>query len=194
MGSPPHTRGKADFSVEHVLESRITPAHAGKSDLQYLFLCHGQDHPRTRGEKADRPCTCALCRGSPPHTRGKAVRQSAGQAVLGITPAHAGKRKRPPGLRNSRWDHPRTRGEKKILYWCTTTAVGSPPHTRGKAEQRTTQTGTPGITPAHAGKSIGQRRNGSCTGDHPRTRGEKIQAALGKAGGRGSPPHTRGKD
>ena len=51
----------------------------------------------------------------------------------------------------------------------------------------------PGITPAHAGKSVVLTRSSSCEKDHPRTRGEKFRSLTVSRARRGSPPHTRGK-
>ncbi len=75
-----------------------------------------------------------LHRGSPPHTRGKAVRHDEIYPLARITPAHAGKSSHfipmPEHLK------------------------GSPPHTRGKAPAPHLQEPLPRITPAHAGKSL----------------------------------------
>ena len=51
QGSPPHMRGKeeSDGIMEDLL--RITPAHAGKSNLSEWTSWDGVDHPRTCGEK-----------------------------------------------------------------------------------------------------------------------------------------------
>ena len=54
-----------------------------------------------------------LHRGSPPHTRGKAVRHDEIYPLARITPAHAGKRVFACGAEFVVEDHPRTRGEKK---------------------------------------------------------------------------------
>ncbi len=58
-GSPPHTRGKVYLFIPVIQETRITPAHAGKSEQDLLHDPPEQDHPRTRGEKfpqwAERP-------------------------------------------------------------------------------------------------------------------------------------------
>ena len=51
-GSPPHTRGKAPLVSSLKWGLRITPAHAGKSERGRNRSRTGQDHPRTRGEKA----------------------------------------------------------------------------------------------------------------------------------------------
>ena len=71
--------------------------------------------------------------------------------------------------------------------------VGSPPHTRGKAHNAAPNGAEDGITPAHAGKRPCCRRSCCRRRDHPRTRGEKITKGDLSGGGKGSPPHTRGK-
>ena len=51
-----------------------------------------------------------------------------------------------------------------------------------------------GITPAHAGKSVGHGLSAVGNTDHPRTCGEKYYAGDFRFGCWGSPPHMRGKD
>ena len=50
-----------------------------------------QDHPRIRGENSSSICSTKHFPGSPPHTRGKLVKNRRDQAVIRITPAYAGK-------------------------------------------------------------------------------------------------------
>ena len=50
-GSPPHMRGKDNANMLSFLSSRITPAHAGKSDSGTANWFNAKDHPRTCGEK-----------------------------------------------------------------------------------------------------------------------------------------------
>ena len=50
-----------------------------------------------------------------------------------------------------------------------------------------------GITPAHAGKSMGVQRNECRCKDHPRACGEKINNQIEPAYEKGSPPRMRGK-
>ena len=76
LGSPPHTRGKVDDFFRLLLQFRITPAHAGKSAFALHSVPAPQDHPRTRGEKVIGTGVARTLLGSPPHTRGKALRQS----------------------------------------------------------------------------------------------------------------------
>ena len=90
-GSPPPMRGKACPPTSCQKDSRITPAHAGKSIHRRMTLADGQDHPRPCGEKCYLPAFrfCAL--GSPPPMRGKVLRIRFTGAYGRITPAHAGK-------------------------------------------------------------------------------------------------------
>ena len=111
--------------------------------------------------------------GSPPHTRGKASRKKVKTILNRITPAHAGKRSSGRYPRQPDGDHPRTRGEKGMVSVTHPMPLGSPPHTRGKADERVFLGVLQRITPAHAGKS-------------------NILSiyTIIKIG---SPPHTRGK-
>ena len=90
-------------------------------------------------------------------------------------------------------DHPRTCGEKSPAFLPAPTALGSPPHMRGKAEGKAEIARTLRITPAHAGKSV---FHGFCAveiQDHPRTCGEKYRMMPPVTIMLGSPPHMRGK-
>ena len=51
----------------------------------------------------------------------------------------------------------------------------------------------PGITPAHAGKSLNHFSSDEKLQDHPRTCGEKSDNDTGDKFFNGSPPHMRGK-
>ena len=152
-GSPPHTRGKVNPTLDNIDKQGITPAHAGKRGRKYEFILLRKDHPRTRGEKHFRRLVGSCHRGSPPHTRGKVAIGIPIVAAGGITPAHAGKSER-----------------KSERFSCR---LGSPPHTRGKAAYSRTCRKSHGITPAHAGKSTANRLHDDAHEDHPRTRGEK---------------------
>ena len=73
-----------------------------------------------------------------------------------------------------RRDHPRMCGEKARSRAMPTSAIGSPPHVRGKVGVTDIAPVSPRITPACAGKS-------TICGEWQQTFG-------------GSPPHVRGKD
>ena len=51
LGSPPPMRGKAAESEENIPINRITPAYAGKSDMDSPDFSRSKDHPRLCGEK-----------------------------------------------------------------------------------------------------------------------------------------------
>ena len=131
--------------------------------------------------------------GSPPHTRGKAVDEHFFGFRPRITPAHAGKSILLQSLSEAVEDHPRTRGEKQYPNAKPSTSEGSPPHTRGKVVGAFSDAALPGITPAHAGKSMFQITARRDLRDHPRTRGEKCSYPADRHSVPGSPPHTRGK-
>ena len=92
-GSPPHGRGKGYAGVKGRSPFRITPAWAGKSHKLITLCCVHRDHPRMGGEKAAQRLLSHSDPGSPPHGRGKAVKDKAGHLPAGITPAWAGKSK-----------------------------------------------------------------------------------------------------
>ena len=92
MGSPPRGRGKGNQAFTWYGSSRITPAWAGKRFWNRPWVWATSDHPRMGGEKSfDQACT-GVVEGSPPHGRGKDVRQVGAVCGRGITPAWAGKR------------------------------------------------------------------------------------------------------
>ena len=114
LGSPPHMRGKGRLVLYAILPRGITPAHAGKSPCWWPRCIRPWDHPRTCGEKLWTQYYKRLLLGSPPHMRGKDLLDVVGEAVVGITPAHAGKRYRTRSLPCRSRDHPRTCGEKSF--------------------------------------------------------------------------------
>ena len=94
QGSPPRGRGKGNQAFSWYGSSRITPAWAGKRFWNRPWVWATSDHPRMGGEKSfDQACT-GVVEGSPPHGRGKDVRQVGAVCGRGITPAWAGKRPR----------------------------------------------------------------------------------------------------
>ena len=84
-------------------------------------------------------------------------------------------------------------GEKFLAVYGATALSGSPPRMRGKAERRSKRPQNPGITPACAGKSIGETLLETIDRDHPRVCGEKQQMIADAGKGMGSPPRMRGK-
>ena len=147
-------RGKGPLRFLHFFGCGITPAHAGKSPPKPIGHCHRQDHPRTCGEKLVQLLRLFREPGSPPHMRGKENHDDRKGNAEGITPAHAGKRSWFVVLPLSCRDHPRTCGEKAIVFVVVGIVQGSPPHMRGKVTPILLIKRRSGITPAHAGKRL----------------------------------------
>ena len=84
-------RGKRGQVLTEPLKTRITPAHAGKTD-NIIFLDEiTKDHPRACGENGLDDGVARGVKGSPPRMRGKPTALGFRRARRGITPAHAGK-------------------------------------------------------------------------------------------------------
>ena len=186
-------RGKVAAVDAYHKGGRITPAHAGKRLLGRLPGMGGPDHPRACGEKTPVRFYENGVPGSPPRMRGKGVKARYERVAVGITPAHAGKRRRSPSTPRRWKDHPRACGEKSISRPKSGPSTGSPPRMRRKDVQNLRAGRVPGITPAYAGKSTSAPAGCPAPWDHPRVCGEKLlqpQKGLGPAG---SPPCMRGK-
>ncbi len=149
----PRLCGEKLFSRSRIICClRITPAYAGKraTDLPEQFS--DWDHPRLCGEKQPEHWFHAVCRGSPPPMRGKAILSSGIPMFKRITPAYAGKRSSCACGGGSSRDHPRLCGEKSKSICSALAMSGSPPPMRGKVLTLLSIFNFPGITPAYAGK------------------------------------------
>ena len=132
-GSPPRVRGKVSLSGTKSSSTRITPACAGKSQIQRGVLYTAEDHPRVCGEKTLRIDVFDASVGSPPRVRGKVHRVSVFVHDHGITPACAGKSAVLARVVIAYRDHPRVCGEKNDRMELSHPQAGSPPRVRGKA-------------------------------------------------------------
>ena len=176
LRSPPRMRGKADAVCGKEQRPGITPAYAGKRFSSFPYVTQERDHPRVCGEKASQLHAFGFIVGSPPRVRGKALSAYSHEHHSGITPACAGKRSRDVAALQLGWDHPRVCGEKSKPKPGKDRRMGSPPRVRGKGQAACEVVVEFGITPAYAGKSAAQSRDGLCAGDHPRVCGEKYDA------------------
>ena len=172
-GSSPRMRGEATSIIAICIMERITPACAGRSrHLRPLALGSGH-HPRVRGEKLVALQASLACFGSPPRVRGEVHIRTFVLAVVGITPACAGRsrrRQRPPMPAR---DHPRVCGEKYRYSYINKPVKGSPPRVRGEGARCDEIGDHAGITPACAGRSLLALSAISISADHPRVCGEK---------------------
>ncbi len=112
----PRTRGEKPVDLPYAVgQTGITPARAGKRIDHKLKPVEAQDHPRTRGEKNILISLVSTAQGSPPHARGKVLFPRLRSSSARITPARAGKSARDSPTNSAIWDHPRTRGEKRVF-------------------------------------------------------------------------------
>ena len=93
VGSPPPMRGKGEYTEEATKQSGITPAYAGKRNMNVTPYSLPWDHPRLCGEKPQNRQIFSPSLGSPPPMRGKVRNAVYGVFVFRITPAYAGKRR-----------------------------------------------------------------------------------------------------
>ena len=167
-------RGKLQDLIENYCLRRITPAGAGKTSITQVSSSSARDHPRRCGENHYPRVRAVLMGGSPPQVRGKPVTRNYREAVVGITPAGAGKTEEATAFTIDKEDHPRRCGENPSATASATSTPGSPPQVRGKHKPREyTKTGDR-ITPAGAGKT---GTVGVCAvgiEDHPRRCGENA--------------------
>ena len=91
LGSPPRMRGKPTRLGQSRKRGRITPAHAGKTEVQADLSKISADHPRACGENYPERLPFVKVFGSPPRMRGKLSNSVAQFCTPRITPAHAGK-------------------------------------------------------------------------------------------------------
>ena len=152
-GSPPHARGRHRLNIGDGAVLRITPACAGKTQVQQGSRREGSDHPRMRGEDRGSRRRRFGGRGSPPHARGRQVDGFEKRIRDGITPACAGKTAQSRFDVFQRQDHPRMRGEDADPKYPFPVILGSPPHARGRLVSTSANDTDFGITPACAGKT-----------------------------------------
>ena len=192
QGSSPHTRGAPAAGHCPYRAGRIIPAYAGSTRCTSSAVAIKQDHPRIRGEHQTIRKIAAELRGSSPHTRG-ARRQHLGVFLgAGIIPAYAGSTSPRTGQPSSSPDHPRIRGEHRVLTEMQASGPGSSPHTRGAHRRIRRKEHPQRIIPAYAGSTPGRSSRADPWRDHPRIRGEHSARPLVPYNENGSSPHTRG--
>ena len=90
-GSSPLTRGKPEELQAWFEESRLIPAHAGKTTASPPASRTPAAHPRSRGENLSVVVQLPNSAGSSPLTRGKRSAEFWRVVASGLIPAHAGK-------------------------------------------------------------------------------------------------------
>ena len=131
-GSPPRMRGKRPISLPSSLQTRITPADAGKTKPCTKATLNERDHPRGCGENPVCRKSSRRASGSPPRMRGKHRQRTDLLLLCRITPADAGKTHTSRVCAHVAKDHPRGCGENPLLLSLLSSPAGSPPRMRGK--------------------------------------------------------------
>ena len=171
-GSPPRVRGKLLSISNSLLQIRITPARAGKTEVDVRGVLSDADHPRACGENAVTGARSTARFGSPPRVRGKPCRMPPMPVLRRITPARAGKTAVPPSRSPRPADHPRACGENRLFLIVEAESNGSPPRVRGKRSPARAARRGRRITPARAGKTSSDKEFIGKQEDHPRACGE----------------------
>ena len=193
QGSSPLTRGKPRRGHRLAPQSRLIPAHAGKTVPARRPWPPARAHPHSRGENDWRVPSARHSCGSSPLTRGKPPMVSESKFMMGLIPAHAGKTDASPMRWNRHEAHPRSRGENVGISLPEVVDWGSSPLTRGKHPSQQPLTGPRGLIPAHAGKTRRWARPRRWSRAHPRSRGENRFSVSAGSTLAGSSPLTRGK-
>ena len=105
-GSPLRVQGKDTFLTSNPIDSRITPACAGKSSYKNRRLNKYQDHPCVCREKRLSKHCAIDDTGSPLRVQGKGSRYWTLTSTSRITPACAGKSPKNPLTAHECKDHP----------------------------------------------------------------------------------------
>ena len=115
-GSSPLTRGKLTVSGNSGSNTRLIPAHAGKTTGNETSASPPRGHPRSRGENMAKPGEDMQATGSSPLTRGKPLDDLYLAVDAGLIPAHAGKTPTTERAGAASRARPRSRGE-NLVFW-----------------------------------------------------------------------------
>ena len=173
-GSSPLTRGKPYDSGWNPTDTRLIPAHAGKTGCRLPRGSGVRAHPRSRGENSTAATGLWRLLGSSPLTRGKRIAFAHDLLPVRLIPAHAGKTAPRSHALPDPAAHPRSRGENTWRLFMAQLSVGSSPLTRGKHRAVVLRQPTGRLIPAHAGKTPRPTASSTPTPAHPRSRGENT--------------------
>ncbi len=98
-----------------VMDSYVSPAHAGIGRLLENSVKLFRSLPRTRGDRPTSDAAAALRFSSPPHTRGSALTTFIEFTARDVSPAHAGIGLSAALLSESSPCLPRTRGDRPAI-------------------------------------------------------------------------------
>ena len=171
-GSPPRVREKLQLLIHWFVNTRITPACAGKTITPLTNRFSLWDHPRVCGKNPLFLLSLGKLPGSPPRVREKLQSAMQRMAQAGITPACAGKTLCQPCKHSCTRDHPRVCGKNVCCFQPCVRRRGSPPRVREKLTFLASFVFAFGITPACAGKTYEYINHYNFVWDHPRVCGK----------------------
>ena len=145
-----------------------------------------------RGEHTGVPVKGGGARGSSPRARGARPTSTGWARSSGIIPACAGSTMPTSQVFGLIRDHPRVRGEHRVVAHSRSIQRGSSPRARGAHVDGCEQRGLGGIIPACAGSTSGWTSTLTGSGDHPRVRGEHPPGPPPPSLSAGSSPRARG--
>ena len=192
QGPPPPARGAPSPSSGRTDVAGTTPACAGSTLFSIAHASVTRDHPRLRGEHYERHVMTDQLAGPPPPARGAPVAQHRRSAHGGTTPACAGSTAAASRRGRRRRDHPRLRGEHRLVFADESGHPGPPPPARGARRSGGCRVRAVGTTPACAGSTATTPASGWPARDHPRLRGEHASGSGPSRWPRGPPPPARG--
>ena len=149
-------------------------------------------HPRSRGEHPTRLSTTSMWMGSSPLARGTRKWNQRRRRKKGLIPARAGNTGRPVRRNQTRWAHPRSRGEHFLVRVSVLVWTGSSPLARGTLSDITQLLKSRGLIPARAGNTQRFLHGVPSRRAHPRSRGEHLGAQREHTRAEGSSPLARG--
>ncbi len=120
--------------------------------------------------------------GSPPRMRERHVKFAIALRGHGITPAYAGKTTFSLFCSFLNEDHPRVCGKDSHHTCVSRLHMGSPPRMRERRTISVDSRNRDRITPAYAGKTVGQIPHSKVVEDHPRVCGKDITSVVAEFG------------
>ncbi len=191
-GPSPRARGAPLLRLPTDVVRGTIPACAGSTPRTARTPSPPRDHPRVRGEHAKGDEYDREAAGPSPRARGAPGGQRQHPSVVGTIPACAGSTPAPIGPRTRPGDHPRVRGEHRLLLYVLNETVGPSPRARGALGHECRRTRRHGTIPACAGSTSSTGGSVRPEGDHPRVRGEHARPRRRSGRGPGTIPACAG--
>ena len=193
METPPLTRGRLTYSNRVIIDTRNTPAYAGKTAVVRVVVEVNRNTPAYAGKTTQEASAASVLSETPPLTRGRPRYVDRLLNVDGNTPAYAGKTVSRRSRSRRGWKHPRLRGEDSGRKRRPHAIRETPPLTRGRPQPLPHAPERVGNTPAYAGKTWRVPSRACSRRKHPRLRGEDCTSGSFWMAAVGNTPAYAGK-